>query len=100
MNIKEFIKFTSDKHNNMLRSLPASEVLLRRTTGIDWEYEFRQQGYVSIKKPRRTTPDEVFDWCKSTFGEDHYVVFYRSTGAAYTFWFDNSHNATMFLLKW
>lgn len=100
MNIKDFINETVDNYNANLRAMPASEVLLRRTTGIDWEKEFRQQGYISIKKHRQKTSDEIIEWCKNTFGEDHYVVFYRSSGAAFTFWFDNPQNATLFRIKW
>lgn len=100
MNIREFIESKTVEHNNMLRSMPASEVLLRRTTGIDWETEFQKQGYVSIKKLKRSTPDEIFDWCATMFGKDHYITFYRSSGSSYTFWFDSPQNATMFRIRW
>lgn len=102
MNIRDFIEITEDNYKRMLRAMPASEVLLHRTTGIDWETEFQNQGYIpiSIKKSRRIVSDEVLDWCTNTFGKEHYVAFYRSTRATYTFWFDRSQDATLFLLKW
>lgn len=100
MSIKDFIIETEDKYNASLRVMSASEVLLQRTTGIDWEKEFRRQGYVSVKKHRGKVSDEIIDWCKNTFGEDHYVVFYRSSGALFTFWFDKPQNATLFRIKW
>lgn len=100
MNIREFIELTNKRHNDMLRSMPASEVLLRRTTGIDWETEFRQQGFIPIKYPQRTISNDIFVWCKNTFGDHNYVAFYRSTSATYTFWFDNPHNATLFRIRW
>lgn len=100
MSIKDFINETEDNYNASLRVMTASEVLLQRTTGIDWEKEFRRQGYASVKKHREKVSDEIIEWCKNTFGEDHYIVFYRSSGSSFTFWFDTPQHATMFRIKW
>lgn len=100
MTIKEFIKQTVSDYDNTLRSMPASEVLLQRTTGIDWVKVFTRQRFIPITMPNHSVSNDMFEWCSDTFGEDNFIAFYTSTKRTYTFWFDKPQNATLFILKW
>ena len=100
MNIRNFIKSTVAEYDAKLRSMPASEVLLLRTTGIEWPKEFKRQGYIPVVIHNDAVDTNTFRWCSDTFGEDNFIAFYASTKRIYTFWFDKPQNATLFLLKW
>lgn len=100
MNIREFIKLTVEDHNKRLSAMPASQVLLQKVNGIEWPEEFERQGFTPIIVPSRINDNDICEWCKNTFGEDHYVAFYTSTKRTYTFWFDRPQNATLFRIKW
>jgi len=59
-----------------------------------WHQRFRAGGYYSAEADLNHPWQDIHEWCRAQFGEDHYTW----TGS--TFWFETEQAAVLFSLRW
>lgn len=60
----------------------------------NWMSRFTYAGYYRAKLTSLKEWEAVHDWCRETYGEEHYCW----TGI--TFWFESAEDALLFSLTW